>query len=458
MSRDEISLAFFCVLLMVFTVPILKNIYYEPCFRTKRAWILFWGSFLLAESATLFMEDKDGGYKLGIEFLFFVLLILLSRKKKRIRGIFLYVPVMGILFSMEMIPMMLLIAVSGKNYMYDVETSMSLERILLELIYNIAVFLLFAWILKKNMQKGKTELSRWERNILNINGTLLLLLYCWVTGLPKQISGKEATLVAMTTLICAMVLLSSMLVVVRSANADYYKLQVQMNERYMKAQLKHFESCQAASEETRRIRHDMKNHLLCAKELYESGQTKELGEYLNSLLQVTDIAGSDIHVGNEVADAILNEKKREAEAKKIRLSVEGSMAGRHFMEPVDICSIFANALDNAMEAIEELYRKELAVGTEGEECIRVEIKNKGQFLLLSFQNPMADSGEAEKIWGKENGRSAGWTTKTDKVNHGYGITNIESAAGKYGGEVSCGIQKTEEGRTLFCLDILLNIP
>ena len=56
-----------------------------------------------------------------------------------------------------------------------------------------------------------------------------------------------------------------------------------------------------------------------------------------------------VHTGNEFLDIILKDKAAKAREKQIDFSALVDFKGMDFIEPLDISTIFSNALDNAME-------------------------------------------------------------------------------------------------------------
>lgn len=80
------------------------------------------------------------------------------------------------------------------------------------------------------------------------------------------------------------------------------------------------------------------------------------------------------------------------------------------IEPVDICMIFGNALDNAIEACAKTEVKKISVSA---------IYDKNS-LTCKITNTAPD----EKTDGFK-------TTKKDSLNHGFGIENIKTALKKY---------------------------
>ena len=102
--------------------------------------------------------------------------------------------------------------------------------------------------------------------------------------------------------------------------------------------------------------------------------------------------------------------------------------GIDFIEPLDISTIFGNALDNAIEGVEKL--------SEDKRTILIKAGKINEFLSIVVEN---NYNPEIKLENKK-------TTKKDKFLHGYGIQNIENAVKKYNG--TCTITKENEKFTL----------
>lgn len=112
------------------------------------------------------------------------------------------------------------------------------------------------------------------------------------------------------------------------------------------------------------------------------------------------------------------------------------------MKPADICSIFANALDNAIEACENMPE-------ERERIIRLEIKKAGQFFAIKLINTYEERREGINLGKLFDGKERR-TSKKDKSLHGYGTQNINATV-----EKNNGILKSEAGEGWFTLSIML---
>lgn len=121
--------------------------------------------------------------------------------------------------------------------------------------------------------------------------------------------------------------------------------------------------------------------------------------------------------GNHFADAILAEKSAAAAIWQTKLDFDGIIPADG-IENIDLCTILANALDNAVEASKLV----------GNAVISVHAVQDSAVFMLTVSNPTLHPVEIKNNTVK--------TTKLDSVNHGLGIGSIRSAAKKYNGEVN----------------------
>ncbi len=105
-------------------------------------------------------------------------------------------------------------------------------------------------------------------------------------------------------------------------------------------------------ERVRSIYHDLKNHLLILEAQSDSsGETQKTIQTLKAQIEGYETYQ---HTGNDFLDIILRDKFRISREKKIDFSAVVHFEDGSFLEPLDISTIFGNALDNAIEASEKL--------------------------------------------------------------------------------------------------------
>ena len=74
-------------------------------------------------------------------------------------------------------------------------------------------------------------------------------------------------------------------------------------------------------------------------------------------LQIADYEDY-VHTGNDFLDIILKDKAAKAREKQIPFSASVDFRGIDFLDPLDISTIFGNAIDNAIEASEKMPEEE----------------------------------------------------------------------------------------------------
>ena len=212
--------------------------------------------------------------------------------------------------------------------------------------------------------------------------------------------------------------------------SEEMRLQEVMNEAYFK----NLELKKQRDEDVRRLHHDMKNHLLAIEKMAGSGDCR-VTEYIGELAGALEPYESLVETGNELLNGILSEKQALARTKEIDLEIQADCSGLKAVSDMDLCTIFGNALDNAIEACEKVEPAE-------ERVIRVRTESLAGQTFITFMNSCTGTVTME------NGLPQ--TTKKDKNMHGIGIRSIRRALEKYGGTLR---MKSEPDR--FTLTVMI---
>ena len=120
-------------------------------------------------------------------------------------------------------------------------------------------------------------------------------------------------------------------------------------------------------------------------------------------------------------DTVLTGKSLYCARHGVELTCVADGARLDFMDVMDICSIFGNILDNAIEC-------ELTIQDRKKRLIHLAVYTRKDFLVIQCENYCPAQLEFQ------DGLPV--TTKQDKAYHGYGIKSIRHAADKYGGTVT----------------------
>ena len=246
---------------------------------------------------------------------------------------------------------------------------------------------------------------------------------------------------SLTILASAFILLTTMLPIFAYSLqiSVHYQQLTKVQETYMQTELEHFRQYMHAQEETRRFRHDIRNNLLCMNEMVASGDQEKLTQYLKDLLKITDTLSFKYVSGDDLLDSILNAKAQYMEQQSIRFELDGVLAGGLPWKPMDICAVFANAIDNAIEACQKVPPEERYISM----CI----KATPQFWLITIENSVAEAVDTKKLFQK----NGGYTSKSDSSRHGIGTYSMKRTIESYGAimEAKC----TEQ---IFTLEIMID--
>lgn len=424
--------------LLILLIIIGKYIYFEKFFHDLRTWYFFLGTFLLSEVLICFL-DKEGTMQVALPFLFFSVLVFLSRKKNKFRGLFLVLPISGMIFSTIIIPISFLYLFSKS--MNSIISTDTFWMVVIDIIFWIS-FILFLWRGKKWRRRfdeviNNRILSKWERNLINTTGLFFLMFSVLVLCVDDfKIASPYAKCFVGFGIFIVAFLDTSIIAMVNQGNGKIYFQQAAiLNEHYLKAQLEHFKTYQETQRETRRVHHDMKNHIACLYNLILEGKYEETSKFILDLNTQVQQIDRELHTGNDIVDAIVNEKLANSKKDQISISIEGKL-GNLTVDAIDLCTIFSNAIDNAVEALKDNYVSEKE--------IQIQFKQQNAMQFLMFRNPVE----------KAQSRLSFFTTKGDYINHGFGLGNIRMAVEKYKGHMKYYLQNDGEQK-FFVLEIIL---
>lgn len=202
--------------------------------------------------------------------------------------------------------------------------------------------------------------------------------------------------------------------------------------------LRNLRTREAGEADLRALHHDMKNHLLAIQELAREGACGSIETYIQKLMAQSSGYEKRVRTGSELLDGLLGQKLREAEEAQITWSVALDFRPAAFVSDMDLCTIFGNAMDNALEACGK-------VEPPGERFLRLRSDVAAGCLFITLQNSYAGT---VKFRG-----GVPVTTKQCANLHGFGVSNIRRAMEPYGGEV-----RMETEQQVFTLTLIFPLP
>lgn len=167
----------------------------------------------------------------------------------------------------------------------------------------------------------------------------------------------------------------------------------------------------------RKMRHDLRNHIAVVQDFLANGKYSEAKNYITTLSNNFENNTYDIHVGNDLLDALLNFYHHLAVENGITISVHGCLQDSPNISDVDFCTIIGNILRNAYEATALCEEK----------TIDLTIRQNSNQIFIEESNPFIGTLNIH------NGQL--YSTKTKNLHDGIGMSNIKDTIIKNHGSV-----------------------
>lgn len=164
--------------------------------------------------------------------------------------------------------------------------------------------------------------------------------------------------------------------------------------------------------------HDLKHQITLLRTESDYARRKE---YLDEMEWGIRNYEAQNKTGNSVLDTVLTSKSLLCMEKEIQFTcvADGNLLAQ--MDAMDICTIFGNALDNAIEC-------EMGIAEKEKRIIHLALFSRKEFMVIRVENyfeGQLDFREGIPV-----------TTKKNADYHGYGIKSIRYTTEKYGGSLS----------------------
>lgn len=211
------------------------------------------------------------------------------------------------------------------------------------------------------------------------------------------------------------------------------KIELELQKKQSEMQYQYYEKVEQKVQSSRKMVHDMRNHLQAIEALQEQDRVQAKA-YVRDMHQMLDNIGIVNFTNHRMLNIILNDKVEEAEKNRIRMEVQIGEIHLEHIKDMDMTTIFANLLDNALEA---------AGQAEKERMIQVRADAFHEFTVVRIRNSMRGADTrlqknreedtrknmqnigALELGGKKGGKS----------HMGVGLENVRCTLDKYGGGI-----------------------
>lgn len=249
-------------------------------------------------------------------------------------------------------------------------------------------------------------------------GTILCIILLYDAGPPIPIDRLEHQrlylFIFLITLLSFISLLWCIRVLARQQALERQNSLMETNRKYYEAmEQQHFE--------IRRLKHDLANHIQALSVLpgdKQAGYIQNLEGIMTKLQPLS-------YCGDATVNAVLSVKKAAMERYGIRSRISIDIPSELPFRKPDICALYANAIDNAIEACRMMDCDDCIIDIQG----RIQ---KGLF-CLSVRNPVVC---AEPVCsGRYRFKRLPDTSKEDKGRHGFGLKSMREIVARYQGEM-----------------------
>ncbi len=249
-----------------------------------------------------------------------------------------------------------------------------------------------------------------------------ILLFCFYIG-AGEYDWKDAVigvLITVFSLVVDIIIINAVDNMAQSLHMDEQMLAVQLQRQ---TEQEYRQLTEEHILQMKSVRQELSNQIRKVYQLLEAEEKDaKIKDVLQDSMQRLQSTKVRRYCENSVVNSILTVKKESAEEHGIDMKIGVSVPEYVSIVPIDLCSLFSNLLDNAIEACDKLPENA------GQKVIYIKAAIQAGFLIVKTENtycqPVQRSGEVIK------------TSKQDQVNHGYGLQLVRRIADQYEGQIN----------------------
>lgn len=309
------------------------------------------------------------------------------------------------------------------SVIFSVDIKSTIEGTFYIVGFLLSKFIFFLIIASIRIKKKKILLSGSPKRLLVIIlipcstlAVLLLQYYYFV-----RISGTD-TASSLLMLLCYVFLISSNVMVLNLLEHLYQdaekEKQLEFAKKLLDSQANQYEQLLEHNKSILKLRHDHKNFLLGLISEIKNNNIDGALDSLNEQCEIFKLPYNEASP-NGIIGTIVNAKHELARSKGIEIDFSHSELQKIQISEIDMAIILGNALDNAIEAVEQINDPEL-------KTISLLIKVHNNQIVIVIKNKVLENIDTENLK----------TTKKNSAQHGFGILSIKNLVKKYNGEAS----------------------
>lgn len=199
----------------------------------------------------------------------------------------------------------------------------------------------------------------------------------------------------------------------------------QQLEKQMAIQRDHYLNLNDSITTARRIRHDLRHHLVTILEFLEKRDAAAAQKYLNQLFDFYDDNAIPSVCNNQFADALICHYLKLAKQQGISVATDLNIPDNLGINTLDLCVIIGNCLENALEACQNIADSEAR-------CIDMSAIINKEYLVMKFTNSFN---------GLIQYQNDDFVSSKKSPEHGIGLSSVKSLVAKYQGHCSISFEQ-----------------
>lgn len=282
-----------------------------------------------------------------------------------------------------------------------------LNNAIVHVIVNASILIFFGIIIlfkERKSEYAEVVARKVEENSLLITIGLLLLFVICISFYDWNnrnklffFSGGEEK--AYLRLVYLLIGLLGMMAIHSERERDQKDKYLLITKELMREEREHYRLMLERENETKKYRHDAKNHFLCIMEYAKAGRLDKVNEYIAELTEKEKFILEDsINSGSVVIDS-LTEYYSQQVNDKVSFEIEGRIID--IKDEVKLCIIYSNLLRNAIE--------EVSMCTD-EAYISVKISSGKNYYRIEIRNSLSKKDKRRE--------------RAEYDNKGFGLVNI----------------------------------
>ena len=192
-----------------------------------------------------------------------------------------------------------------------------------------------------------------------------------------------------------------------------------LTEQNQKNRLDAYQDREEIYERQRRKMHDYKNQLATIQTLLKSQETEEALAFTQKLTESIAVDLSAINTNHPVINAVLNQKYRTMQEKKISVIFKVGDLHEVTLKEEEIVILLSNLLDNAIRESERVLKER------GKAVVQMKLVYEDGKMIFAIKNPVM-----EKVTIIND-----MVETTHGENHGIGLRNVKAVVEKHEGEM-----------------------